>query len=328
MQRRYLMKLILMQAALALLIGAGPSGLVACTPSPSQQQNPQGSQSYALPLVVTAVPECGEAEQVLYRMEASGRFEYLPQAYNPFDSEAPSPVLQSKNLSSAQLEQTLALLQTLNLAQKFAESEPVPADAPQTMECRTVLHYQLQVNGSAKTYDANGRRYHHSEAYRQAMAELEQHLQQLSTTATAPETPHYGLALKVLRDNECGGPDPAERQQVEYAVSTAGELSWHQAETAGAVPQTGSRPLARQEIQELGDLLQELDLQTQYQAQEKIPEDAPQTRECRMIEVLELDVNGETLQIEGQSSRKIRPAENYLAAIARLKARLMELSQR
>lgn len=136
----------------------------------------------------------------------------------------------------------------------------------------------------------------------------------------AASAPHYGLALKVYHYGEC-----EKTSTVVYEVTPTGQLRSQNP----AKPQSyKTRNLARLEIQQLSQTLKQLDLYTLSLKQTKIPADAPQTRECRQIEKIDLDVNGSKKAIEGKRSRQIQTSKDYLSRIEQLKAKLKELSSR
>lgn len=316
----------LLSASLALAMGLAGCGAGPAAPGTGPSSNPsasapQGAYSYTLPLKVTAAPECGEAEQLIYEVQSNGTFRAYPGDYNPFGGEAPAS-LQERTLSASELQGIKDLMTQADIAQKFEASTPVPEDGPQTMECRTVKIYTLQVNNQEKAYDANGRKFSHTQAYRDALGQIEARLEALAAGSTpvpsasaGAEAPHYGLALRLFQQPECEG---TGETQVEYEVTAAGDL----------IGNGKNRPLARQEIQELDVLLKDLDLVTQYQAQEKVSDDAPQTADCRLIEKLTLDVDGVNQTIEGRRTREVVPSQAYLDAIEQLRAKLKELSER
>lgn len=155
-----------------------PSATVAPTPTPT----PAANYTYDLPLVGAARPECQGKDQVIYDVQADGTFKYYPGTYNPFGDEPVKP-LQQRQLTATELQDLRTLVNEANLAKKFESSVPVPPGSPQTTECRTVLEFTLQVNGGAQTYDANGRRFTHSQEYRDAIERIRQRLQDLSGIA-------------------------------------------------------------------------------------------------------------------------------------------------
>lgn len=154
------------------------------TASPMPTASPAASYSYTFPLTATARPECGGTEQLLYEVRSDRTFRYYPGDYNPFSDE-PTQQLVQRQLSQLEFDQLKALIEQADLARKFENSTPVPEDAPHTDECRTVLEFALQVNGETRTYDANGRKYNHTQAYRDAADSLRQRLQELSQVAVS-----------------------------------------------------------------------------------------------------------------------------------------------
>ncbi len=158
--------------------GPSPSPTVSpsSSPTPSPSVSPIPGNNYDLPLLSVAKPECQSPEQTLYEVRTDGTFRYYPGEYNPFDGSTPQQMVEKK-LSADDLQKLDTLLEEIDLATKFAASTPVPSDAPQTAECRTVLEYTVQVNGQSRTYDANGRKFSHTQAYKDAMDRLRTQLE-------------------------------------------------------------------------------------------------------------------------------------------------------
>ncbi|HEY9838899.1 MAG: hypothetical protein ACAI44_02915 [Candidatus Sericytochromatia bacterium] len=317
---------------LAILISAG-SSLSSCgtrtprpLPSPSASASaspstaPVAKYSYDMPLKVRAEPECEGASQLLYQVNPDGSFRYYPGDYNPFSEEA-TKTMQQRTLSDAELEDLKSLLKSIDLAKKFESSTKIPEDAPRTLECRTVTTYTLAVDGQDRTFDANGRVYQHTQAYRDAIAQLAQKLKALASGSVSAQPVHYGLPLKMYQYFEC---DKSSR--VEYEVLATGELRTLRSDSESAT-EYKTRTLGRLEIKELDDLLSRLDLYNQFLKQEKIPADAPQTEECRTIEKLDLDVDSRTQTLDGSNSRSIKPDTTYLQQINELRAKLRELGE-
>lgn len=159
---------------------ASPSGAPSTSPTPSA--TPATSFDYDLPLVSVAKPECQGDPQTVYEVRSDGTFRYYPGDFNPFTEEAPKQMLEKK-LSAADLQKLDALLEEIDLAAKFASSTPVADDAPQTLECRTVLDYTVQTNGQARTFDANSRKYNHTQAYKDAIERLRVQLETFKNQA-------------------------------------------------------------------------------------------------------------------------------------------------
>lgn len=158
-----------------------PTATPSSSPSPSPTPSPV-SYDYDLPLTAIAKPECEGKDQLLYDISASGRMRYYPGDYNPF-GDGPTLSLQERQLSGTERQNLDALLEEIDIAKQFEASTPVPDDAPQTAECRTVLEYSLQVNGQTKTYDANGRKFSHTQAYRDALEKLRLRLEALKAAS-------------------------------------------------------------------------------------------------------------------------------------------------
>lgn len=324
------------------------TGLAACgsrTPQPNPSSSPSSSSSptsspstspssggltptsapvspakykYDLPLSVRALPECDGQEQLLYQVSATGNLRYYPGEYNPSSGEAPL-AMKSKQLSEAQYSTLRQLINQANIAEEFENSKKVPDDAPRTLECRTVMTYTLNVDGSDKTYDANGRSYEHTQAYRDGLERLQNYLKHLTTDSGS--SAHYGLAMKAYRYLECD-----QKDIVDFEISATGELK----SLAGtdSNPQYKTRALGRLEIKEVDDLLTELQLVSQFKQQAQVPPGSPQTEECRDIRKLDFEVEGQPETIEAQRSRTIAPSSDYLAAVDKLIAKLTELASR
>ena len=171
-------------AALVLVLGLSLAGCVitaAPIPNDIEPSATPAVYNYDLPLTVMARPECQGTDQVLYDAHPDSTFRYYPGNYNPFSGEPPA-MLERRQLSAGELRTLNQLLDDLDIARKFEASTPVPPGSPQTAECRTVLEYMLQVNGTTRTFDANGRAYVHTQAYRDALESLRLHLESLKSS--------------------------------------------------------------------------------------------------------------------------------------------------
>lgn len=159
-----------------------PSSSPSTSPTPTPSATPATSFDYDLPLISVAKPECQGEPQTVYEVRSDGTFRYYPGDFNPFTEEAPKQMLEKK-LSAADLQKLDALLEEIDLAAKFASSTPVPEDGPQTLECRTVLDYTVQVNGQARSFDANSRKFSHTQAYKDAIERLRVQLEAFKNQA-------------------------------------------------------------------------------------------------------------------------------------------------
>ncbi|MBF2051895.1 MAG: hypothetical protein IGS03_00345 [Candidatus Sericytochromatia bacterium] len=91
--------------------------------------------------------------------------------------------MQSRQLSASEQTDLIDLLNSQQLLAAAAASEPVPEDAPQTKECRTVTVYELQTNDRSQTFEGEGtRKFRHSEALLQQLEALQSQLRALSNT--------------------------------------------------------------------------------------------------------------------------------------------------
>jgi hypothetical protein len=145
-----------------------PSGTPTVSPTPTASPTPAADYSYARPLSVTVKPECDGPAQMIYEVRSDGVFRYYPGEYNPFSTDAPKELVQ-RQLSSSEQQQLDNLLEEADIAKQFESSKAVEPGGPQTAECRSVLEFTMLVNGQSRTFDANGRAYQHTQAYRDAI---------------------------------------------------------------------------------------------------------------------------------------------------------------
>lgn len=292
-------------------------------PSPTPAEQPTGIS--ALPLKVTGNGECDMGEQVLYEVLPAGLFRFQANPNAPVSPTGSQSGLQTRQLTRSELMGLEQLLAELNLEALRAESKPVPDDAPQTLECRTIKNFTLQVQNQAKTYDLNGRKFSHTEAYRNALNKLESHLKGLAERHQSTGKTLYTLPLKVNVEGECG-----LDSYTRYEAQANGTFSWalENAQTlvAGPPPKQ-SRTLSNKEIESLQSQLNSLALQSLFLQLEAIPADAPQTKECRSVEKIEVMVNGQTYLLEGRGSRKYRISDAYSKALGELQNLLERLAK-
>jgi hypothetical protein len=304
---------------------ASPMSSASPSTSPSATPSVNPNHTYALPLKVMSNGECQMGDQLRYEVLADGRFSFQADPTAPQQPGNTPEGLQVRLLSTTDLQDLNNLIQSIDLASQHANSKPIPEDAPQTLECRTVQNFSLQVSGKSETYDLNGRKFTHTEAYRNALTQLEQKLESLAQRYQTLGKQFYSLPLKVLVAKECDmGSYPR------YSISDMGEFSWalENAQTlvAGPPPQQ-SRQLNSAEIAEVNAALNHTALLGHLLASEVIPSDAPQTEECRSIEKLELTVNGLLYSLESKGTRKYRLNENYLSGYEELQSLLARLAK-
>jgi hypothetical protein len=293
-------------------------------PSPSASP-PQSNTNTALPLKVTGNGECDMGEQVLYEVLPAGLFRFLADPNAPVAPGGPQTGLQTRQLTSQELGELANLIAELNLEKLRAESKPVPDDAPQTLECRTLKNFSLMVQNQAKTYDLNGRKFVHTEAYRNALMKLDSHLKGLADRHQNVGKQLYTLPLKVTVEGECG-----QESYTRYELKTNGSFTWalENAQTLVAgPPPVQSRTLSNGEIESVQKLLNSTALQGLFLQLEAIPADAPQTKECRSVEKLEVTVNGQNFLLEGRGTRKYRISEAYSKALGELQSLLERLAK-
>ena len=270
--------------------------------------------TYALPLKVVGEGECEMGAHTHYEITADGKFSVSPPGTDG---------ISTRTLSETERRQLLAALARIDIAKAAEADIPVPADAPQTEECRTVSKYTLQVNGQARTFDANGRTLIHSEAYRQGLRELQQLLEELSRgSLAAPGSGEYGLPLTIQAEGECGMPTYAR-----YQLNSEGYL---QQQThsgfgeSGAVSMTGKQLTAEQRQGVLA-LITELKLADLAKQLHPVPADAPQTADCRTVEAVQVRVGGEMQALPGRGTRKFQLTAAYRSALEQLVNHLEKL---
>lgn len=265
-----------------------PSASAQPSAEPTAQPNPNAQ--YRFPLKVTLAPECADNSTFTqYEVEADGTFHYptSAEATNLFQEPADLP-LSTTTLTQAQMDSLQATLEAQDLTTAFAATTPVPPDAPQTTECRTVSILDVQVNGSAESYALNGRERSTTEDYRtrwQAVrSQLETFAQDARANTPIPTEPEYAFPpLKLEVAGECG-----MGTRTVYEIEGLMQFKAYDAE--GNL--TTERMLTGEEQESLRQALDAADLNTRLEDSEPVPEDAPQTRECRMVDQLTLPVYG------------------------------------
>lgn len=295
------------------------------TPDPSPSPSVQPNLNEALPLKVTGNGECDMGEQLLYEVLPAGLFRFQADPNAPVAPGGPQTGLQTRQLTSQELSELTNLVAELKLEKLRAESKPVPEDAPQTLECRTIKNFSLRVGNETKTYDLNGRKFVHTEAYRNALIKLDSHLKGLADRHQTVGKQLYTLPLKVNVEGECG-----LESYTRYELKANGAFTWalENAQTLVAgPPPVQSRTLSNGEIESVQKLLNSTALQGLFLQLEAIPADAPQTKECRSVEKLEVTVNGQNYLLEGRGTRKYRISEAYSKALGELQSLLERLAK-
>lgn len=279
--------------------------------------------SYSLPLRLTQELECDGGSQLIYEISAKGEFKFM-------GSETPAkPVFITRQLSSADQDALDQVIEKADLAAQKLADKPVPDDAPQTLECRAVDTLTLHLKEADVSYDRNGRKFTHQQAYLDAFKAIRDKLDALKDKyAPKPSSNQkeysYALPLKVRMDGECGLPDYAR-----FEISTSGEFSWTREDfptfAPGNIP-TEKRQLTPAEQAQLVAKLNELNLLEQAETSEVVPADAPQTKECRTVTVYDLTADGQLKSQEGDATRKFRHSQELLDDFRSLQKELYSLS--
>lgn len=144
-----------------------------------------------------------------------------------------------------------------------------------------------------------------------------------SAEPSIPAThPKYGLPLTLKSEGECEIPNVTS-----YQVTLEGKIIYLDdvaLPKPGDKPPTVTRQLTEKELQEVIVLLETLDFDTLKAKSTAVPDNAPQTMECRSVEIMEIHQAGTTTAYD-RNSRKLRHSEAYLAAFEQVKQRLGEL---
>lgn len=290
--------------------GIGPAPNVTPSVQPSAQPSSQPTAAYTLPLKLAMVGECDLGNRTVLEIQANGTLRYTPESASPVE----------RTLSAEEQNKVLTALLQADLAKKALDDTQVPADAPQTRECRMIDQLTVHTAGAARTFDRNGRTLRHSSAYLEAFAKLQAELDTLIPAAGLS----YGLPFKMAVAGECELPSFTR-----YEIKADGTFIWTREDWptfAPGNPPTQERVLSAAEITALTAEFQKQDPVTALRSAEAIPADAPQTRECRTVDMYTFTHNGSSETFEGQGSRKWRHSEatlnqlkviqDYLAALA------------
>lgn len=281
---------------------------------------PVASYAYDLPLQLDVEGECGLPSYTRYALSADGKLRYTPEAVPDAAGASQPQAVSERLLSGDERSALLAALAELDLARQAVADTPVPADAPTTLECRSVRLLRLAVNGEARSFDRNGRKLAHSQAYQAAFDQLETRLQSLATALR----PSYAQTLKIELVGECGLPTFTR-----FSVTQDGLFTWTREDYptfAAGHPPTANRQLSPDESAALVAKLIALDLVRLAAGSEPIPADAPQTKECRTATAYHLTLDGQVSTIEGQGTRHFHHSQELLDKLAELQKYLYSLS--
>lgn len=296
------------------------------TPSPSASATaPDTANAYSFPLVLSLAPECSDMEILTqYKVLADGTFQYpsATDASNVSQDKSESPPLSTTQLSKAQMDSLKATLKAQDLATAFASTTPVPADSPQTLECRTVSLLGLQVNGKEQSYALNGRARNTTEDYRKRWQAILTQLEAFAKTArevsSTPVAPEYAIAsLRFEIDGECD-----MGLKTLYELKDQGQFKAYDAEGKA----TTDRTLTAEEQARLLTALNTADLNTRLADSKAVPADAPQTRECRMVEKVTFPVYGVAKTFD-RNSRSYMHSEAYETGFNAIKTVLEDLAK-
>jgi hypothetical protein len=153
---------------------AQPSALPSAAPGISDSQ-----AKYSLPLTLKSEGECDMPNVTAYQISPEGKMTYLDDLALVQPGE-PMPTV-TRQLTDKELIDLIVLIENLDFVALKAQSQPVPDDAPQTMECRSVEILEIQHAGEKAAYDRNSRKLRHSEAYLAAFEQVKERLSALKT---------------------------------------------------------------------------------------------------------------------------------------------------
>lgn len=151
-------------------------------PAPGSGTSPVASYSYALPLKIDVQGECDLPSYTRYALSPDGKFKFAAEVAGP---DVKAPAVSERQLNATELKSVQDLLTEIDIARQAVADQPVPDDAPQTMECRSVSVLSLAVNGESRSFDRNSRKLSHAQSYLEAFDKLQnllQSLQQASPT--------------------------------------------------------------------------------------------------------------------------------------------------
>lgn len=288
------------------------------TPSPSASASPSihpgapdTANAYRFPLSLSLAPECSEDKVMTeYEILADGTFKYPSSAESPnvFEENTEAQPLSSIQLSQGQMDSLKSTLKAQDLATAFAATTPVAPDSPQTAECRTVSILKMQVDNKEQSYALNGRDRNTTEDYRTRWKAVRTQLEAFAkeareANAPIPTEPEYAFPpLRFEVDGECG-----MGVKTLYTLEGMGQFKAYDAE--GKV--TTDRALSAAEQERLNAALNAADLNTRLENSTAVPADAPQTRECRMVEKITLPVYGVEKTFD-RNSRAYNHSEAYV----------------
>lgn len=284
-----------------------------------------GADHYDLPLKLSQNLECDGGSQLIYEISSSGEFKFLA-------SETPAkPVFVSRQLSASDLRELDTLLEDTHLAARQAELVKVPADAPQTADCRAIETLTLNHDGKSEAVERNGRKVQTTSAYLEAFSKVRNKLDALKTKYAVQPSPQdpiakyrYELPLTLKAEGECGLPN-----YTRYEILADGTFRYAK-ESPDPMQQNApaltERKLTDTERSALNTLLADVDLAAKAEADTAVPDGAPTTMECRTVNVLNLNVNGQSRSFD-QNGRKLNHSEAYRTAYTRLLDQLQSLQQ-
>lgn len=136
---------------------------------------------YGLALKVKLVSECELPGFTRYSVSPDGELTWTEEEW-PTLTEDASPPTQRRQLTATEQAELIGFLDQAQLLATAENSEPVPADAPQTRECRTVTVYELEANGKTQSFEGEStRKFRHNSALLEQLEALQNKLRELSS---------------------------------------------------------------------------------------------------------------------------------------------------
>lgn len=280
------------------------------------------SHQYSLPLKVTMSNECAGSTFTLYEISPLGKFTFA-LSNNPALNTSQPPTL-TRNLIQEDIQAISDMLTKIDLAEHAKSDKKNPPSTPQTAECRSIENFTFNVDTVSKTYDRNNRTIKHSNFYLQGLNKLSHLLDKIKEkyekgqpADTRKEQSIYRPEIVWKVKDECG-----TSSSTKYEINSRAEFTYNQNPLDPNAKKM--RKLQRHELQNFQSVLRNIDIFNLSRQDKPIPEDAPQTSDCRMIETIELKLTG-SKRIFDKNGRRKTHSEAYLEGFKSLEQHLQKL---
>lgn len=247
---------------------------------------------YDLPIELNTFHECEDKTEKVYKIDKELNFEY-------FENEKSNKFKISDNDKKILMD----LLLKNDLYELNKKSEKIPENAPQTEECRSISQLNLILENKNNLFELNDRKLYHTKEYNEAFNNIKNKLDEIrKNNSNSVSSNTYSLPIIYKEEMELNGKMHEIKIDKDYNL-----------EVFNIDQKTKKTKINKEDIDIIIKKLQEQNIDKLFEKSEKVPDDAPQTKELRTIMSLTLNFNNSE-KFYDRNGRKYIHTEEYINA--------------